>query len=236
MNEASNFMTPVQIRTLFTTILTQCNPSDPSNLWQKYKDEMSADILHQYRKRNQLPEHQPDQMIYNETLLRIEKLLTSQGLSLECYEGMPQLIRSSQFFESTLIAIERNYNVDELKAELSEKVPLLNCDQKRAFDTIKDASDNPITNNFNKVFFVDGPGGTGKTFLYTQVLNYIRSKGKIALAVASSGIAALLLPGGRTAHSRLKIPIKLNSSSTLNLPLQSEIAQLIRMAEIILWD
>jgi len=54
--------------------------------------------------------------------------------------------------------------------------------------------------------------------------------------VASSGIAALLLPGGTTAHSKLKIPIKLTSSSMLNLPLQSENAKLIQMAEVILWD
>ena len=43
------------------------------------------------------------------------------------------------------------------------------------------------------VFFVDGPGGTGKTFLYKGLLAQVRSQGHVALAVASSGIAALLL-------------------------------------------
>ncbi len=47
-------------------------------------------------------------------------------------------------------------------------------------------------------FFIDGPGGTGKTFLYDTLLAYVRGNGDIALAVASSGIAALLLEGGRT--------------------------------------
>jgi len=37
----------------------------------------------------------------------------------------------------------------------------------------------------------------------------LRSKGQIVLTVASSGIAALLIPGGRTAHSRFAIPINL---------------------------
>jgi len=180
MNEATNFMMPSELRILFTTIISQCSPSNPELLWGSFKNEMSADLLHDYRQRNQLPDYQIDGIIYNETLLKIEQ-------------------------------------------------------QKLAFDTIKDASDNTEFNE-RKIYFVDGPGGTGKTFLYKQVLNYIRSKKKIALAVASSGIAALLLPGGRTAHSRLKIPIKLHSSSTLNLPLQSENAKLIQMAEIILWD
>jgi hypothetical protein len=43
----------------------------------------------------------------------------------------------------------------------------------------------------------------------------MRVRGGIALAVASSGIAALLMEGGRTAHSRFKIPIQgLHDAST----------------------
>ena len=59
-----------------------------------------------------------------------------------------------------------------------------------------------------KAFFIIGPGGTGKTFLYSLLLALVRSAGHIALPVASSGIAALLLAGGKTAHSRLKLPVK----------------------------
>ena len=47
-----------------------------------------------------------------------------------------------------------------------------------------------------KLFFIDGPGGTGKTFLYDLLLARVRSQGEVALAVASSGLAALLLAGG----------------------------------------
>lgn len=66
----------------------------------------------------------------------------------------------------------------------------------------------------DRVFFVDGPGGTGKTFLYSLLLAYVRAQGKVALSVASSGIAALLMEGGRTAHSRFKIPVPANETST----------------------
>ena len=57
---------------------------------------------------------------------------------------------------------------------------------------------------------MDGLGGTGKTFLYNILLSSVRANRGIALAVASSGIAALLLEGGRTAHSRFQIPIRIN--------------------------
>ena len=72
------------------------------------------------------------------------------------------------------------------------------------------------------VFFLDGPGGTGKTFVYKLLLAHVRSEQavrpldqqRVALAVASSGLAATLLPGGTTAHSRFKIPIPVNRDST----------------------
>ncbi|GJX85288.1 uncharacterized protein Tco_0336062 [Tanacetum coccineum] len=43
---------------------------------------------------------------------------------------------------------------------------------------------------------------TGKTFLYQTIISRLRSERRIVLAVASSGVASLLLPAGRTAHSR----------------------------------
>ena len=51
------------------------------------------------------------------------------------------------------------------------------------------------------VFFLEGFGGTGKTFLINLILAKVYSDGGIALATASSGIAATLLDGGTTAHS-----------------------------------
>ncbi|KAL0449388.1 UNVERIFIED_CONTAM: hypothetical protein Slati_1495200, partial [Sesamum latifolium] len=51
-------------------------------------------------------------------------------------------------------------------------------------------------------------GGSGKTFLYRTLLANFRNDGYIILATATSDIAANLPPGGRTAHSKFKIPIK----------------------------
>jgi ATP-dependent DNA helicase PIF1 len=56
------------------------------------------------------------------------------------------------------------------------------------------------------------------------------------LAVASSGIAALLIPGGRTAHSLFKIPLKLYSDSSCQLNTNSPVAKLILEAVAIVWD
>ncbi|XP_031106347.1 ATP-dependent DNA helicase PIF1-like [Ipomoea triloba] len=64
----------------------------------------------------------------------------------------------------------------------------------------------------------------------------LRSRGEIVLNVASSGIASLLLPGGRTAHSRFAIPICINEDSTCNIKQGSPLAELIVKAKLIIWD
>jgi hypothetical protein len=64
----------------------------------------------------------------------------------------------------------------------------------------------------------------------------LRAQGKIVLCVASSGIAALLLIGGRTAHSVFKIPIPVHDQSLCNFTKNSLIADLIRATDLIIWD
>jgi hypothetical protein len=88
-----------------------------------------------------------------------------------------------------------------------------------------------------RAFFVDGLGGTSKTFLYSCLLSTVRAEGQVAIAMASSGIATLLLDGGRTAHSRFKIPVQgLNNTSTCYISRDSELAALLQAAALIVWD
>ncbi|GAA0170321.1 hypothetical protein LIER_24612 [Lithospermum erythrorhizon] len=96
-----------------------------------------------------------------------------------------------------------------------------------------------LTSDFERltgVYFVDGPGGTGKSFLYKVLLAHIRSRGYIGLIVASSGIAASGFLGGRTAHSRFKIPIDGGPHVKCQMSFQSSEAELIRTSRIIICD
>jgi hypothetical protein len=72
--------------------------------------------------------------------------------------------------------------------------------------------------------------------IWTTILSRLRGQGKIMLAVASLGIASLLLLGGRTAHSRFKIPIDLHDESTCNITKQMKVVELVRKADLIIWD
>jgi len=92
---------------------------------------------------------------------------------------------------------------------------------------------NAIAQGEGAVFFLDGPGGSGKTFVYKVLLALVRRDGHVAIGVASSHIATLLLEGGRTAHSIFKIPIALGRDSMCSIPVQSDSAELLREAKLI---
>nr|AWA44759.1 hypothetical protein SO190N17_000006 [Saccharum officinarum] len=120
---------------------------------------------------------------------------------------------------------ELNYDRDTIQ---KKSVGKLNLDQKKAFDT--------IIHSLGKLIFVNGYGGTGKTFLWKAITTSLRAEGKIVLAVASSGIAALLLPGGRTAHSRFHIPLNINNESTCDFKQGTFLAERLSKISLILWD
>ena len=111
---------------------------------------------------------------------------------------------------------------------------LLNTEQYQIYNQVLDS----IENGTGQVFFLDAPGGTGKTFLLKLLLARVRKNGGIALAVASSGIAATLLDGGKTAHSAFKLPLNLMRVETplCNISKQSNMAQVLKETKLIVWD
>jgi hypothetical protein len=112
-----------------------------------------------------------------------------------------------------LVEKELAYDQHTLNADADNVENRRNDDQRNAYKTIL----NVVTNKEGKLFFVYGSGGTSKTFVWTTLMSRLRGPGKIMLAVASSGIASLLLLGDRTTHSRFKISIDLHDESTCNI-------------------
>ena len=105
---------------------------------------------------------------------------------------------------------ETSYNISELAQFVAENESKLVDDQRRVYTTILDSA----RKNTGGIFFIDAPWGTGKTFVINLLLASVRKQKCVALAVASSGIAATLLDGGRTAHSTFKLPLNINFAET----------------------
>ncbi|XP_050338247.1 uncharacterized protein LOC126764623 [Bactrocera neohumeralis] len=129
---------------------------------------------------------------------------------------------------------ERAYDITHLQQQVQTNVPLLNEQQSSAYNQLINAVDS----GNGGIFFLNAPGGTGKTLLLALILAAIRGQGGIALALASTGISATLLEGGRMAHSALKLPLNLqiHESPVCNISKQSAMAQVLKKCKLIIWD
>ncbi|UYV65078.1 hypothetical protein LAZ67_3003053 [Cordylochernes scorpioides] len=81
------------------------------------------------------------------------------------------------------------------------------------------------------------PGGTDKTFLMSVVFATVRARSDIAVAVASSGIAATLIEGCPTAYLELKLPLNLQNieAPTCNISKTYVMAKVLSASKIIIW-
>jgi hypothetical protein len=108
----------------------------------------------------------------------------------------------------------------------------LNEEQQAAYNEIMSTVDS----DHGGLFFVNGPSSTEKTYLYRSLLATIHSQNKIVVATTTSGVAASIMPGGRTAHSRFKIPLTLDDGAFCTFTKQSGTAKLLRTTSLIIWD
>lgn len=234
VNEAANWATGTQLRLLFATILCHCEVTEPKRFWESTWEALSEDIQHKRRLILNFPTLQltaSQKKTY--TLIEIEKLMQQAGRSLKNYPDI-ELPNADELQElgNRLINEELNYDRDSLKEELQTILKNINPEQKKAYDAIMES----VENGLGKQIFVEGHGGTGKTYLWKAITTKLRSEGKIVLAVASCAIAALLIPGGRTAHSRFKIPLNITEESTCEIKQGTHLAELLKKTSIIIWD
>ena len=223
LEEAAQCQTPKQMRMLFAHILLNCDISEPARFWEQFRDAVSEDFFHRTKNADDS---------YNLALSDLQKVLGRLGKQLEDF-GLPCPHSVLRSVLNKDLERERDYDRAQEQALALEKRSKMYSGQALAYDTILDH----VTNEQHACFYVDGPGGCGKTFLYEALLHHVRGQNKIALACAWSGIAATLLVGGRTCHSRFGLPVPMprdNVPSTITA--QSSRAEVLRQASLIVWD
>lgn len=234
LEEAALTRNPPIIRHIFSTIVTNCNPSKPDELWHNFKESMSEDVLNRLRLANPNLDIQFSESIFNTTLIMIEDLCLRMSGKLLQQLGLPSPNRDSNDVSNSEILRETSYNVDELASYVATNLSLLIPDQKVAYDVLESA----IRENKGGLYFLDAPGGTGKTFLINLLLASVRSRGDIILATASSGIAATLLEGGRTVHSTFKLPLDVQHSThtVCGIKKGTTRADMLKRCKAVIWD
>ena len=232
------------IRFTFAVLLSEFVVSERlgTELWEAHKDRMCAQP---WKDR----EEQEKELVLSaaevnaalcdiHTLVR--EMMGKSELKLQQL-GLPELSEESALSARKNWRLEDElYNHEEQAERYRMFAEKCNTGQMQALNQIKEA----IIARSGGLFVLQGAAGTGKTFLYETLLALVRSRPPelgglgVALAVASSGIAATLLTGGRTAHNRFKIPIDMASKSPTDTCFtgSQDIEDLLRAATLIIWD
>ncbi|XP_022860945.1 ATP-dependent DNA helicase PIF1-like [Olea europaea var. sylvestris] len=107
-------------------------------------------------------------------------------------------------------------------------VTMLNKEQQIAYNTIIEK----VKTESSGVFSLMVRGDREEFFIQSTFSWRKISK----FNIASSGVSASLLPGGRTAHLRFKIPLEIVGKVSCSISKQSALGTLLKMCKLIIWD
>ncbi|XP_055352995.1 uncharacterized protein LOC129598933 [Paramacrobiotus metropolitanus] len=215
LSEASLSSMPKALREMFAYICAFCVPADACTLFEEHKASLTEDYRRTYS----------EEESSSRALWDIECVLLQHGLNCK-HLGLPQPVRPvDTHFDQ--------YNVEEEASEGDRLQETLNPEQSSFVREVLHAVDVGFG---IKHWFLDGPGGTGKTYVYRCLSHILRGRGKMVIAVAWTGIAATLLKGGRTCHSVFKFPLNLDETSVSSMKPSSPEARKLIDASLIIWD
>ena len=155
LRDAAIYQMPKELRNTFAVICVFCPLQNPLELWLKYAADMTLD----YARVDHI------EIATNKALHDIESVLKQHGSS--CSKIGLQVPVGT-----TIVMQEFDRMIEEQRGEV--QLAMLNDRQLNAFNEIISAIDNDL--NENRCFYLDGPGGSGKTFLYTTLMPFIRGK------------------------------------------------------------
>lgn len=225
MREASADVTPAGLRCLLVTLIM--NGAEGRRLWTKCKQKLIQD----FTMPGQRPHcNQTEEEAVQLALKHINHMLKRHGRTC-IMVGLPKPADVRSEVQEARDELHNNHAHHETEA--AALMANASEEQRRFIDHVQHALKYPGSNG---LFYLDGPGGYGKTFVLQALLHSVWTSGRIAVAVASSGIAATGLPSGHTAHSMFRIPLEVFPATDLNIPPKSERAELLRNVELVVWD
>ena len=194
LDDAKRCRSAHHMRTLFAHILIHCDIVNGRELWDELKEDMADDHKRRIGAQNDVHHSLALKDISN-TLAHVGAKTSDYGLPLP--GDFDKVDFNNKDYEREL-----HYDPAREAMKARQHRDSMYPEQARAFDDIVDH----VESEAPGFFFIDGPGGTGKTYLYEALLHYVRGKGEVALACAWSGIAATLPEGGRTCRTRVGPP------------------------------
>lgn len=216
--------TPSQLRGLFILLTREGYPTVRIYRDDECRTAMMADFIQQ---------EDSSALATNKLLEDLAERLQENFRVLSDY-GLPE----PRNLATELSKERMRYDPAEQRAWI-EQQPLPSQDQGSVVEAVFGA----LERQERLLLFVQGKGGTGKTWLMKRLIAEVRSRRGLALVCAATGLAATLYAGGTTAHSLFRIPVEEDAAEkqedeTLNCKLHegSQRLELLRAAHLIVWD
>ena len=219
LEEALGANMPRVVRELFAYMLMYCDLKDPMALWDTFGDRMAED----FRRRKFSKEE-----ANNAALSHVERILTAN-----VHNSLSDLGFSSDYTDGLhkVVGAELAEDREALKTEAQRRAQDFNQDQRRYYRQLikeileykrwkennKDKSPAEMPKAKCRLFYLDGPGGTGKSFLLNTVSIACRADDRVVLMAAWTGVAANLLQHGRTCHYTFRLPLNIDETTTCRL-------------------
>jgi hypothetical protein len=222
LDEAVTFQMPTSLRLLFASICWASPLADIRALWDEYREFMIEDYMREHSQ-------EVSEQIALLNIARAYQANTSSGQFMSF--GLPL---DPGFRPPNSSTTGASISIQE-STEISQRsIESLNEQQRNAFNDIMRGHEHP--SGGNRFFFLDGPGGSGKTYLYNTLLHTFRSRGLPFIAVAWTGAAAMLLLDGQTSHYAFKLPLAITDCTSLRVNRRSPTWNRLESAKIIIWD
>ena len=219
--EAASFQSPMLLRQLFVSILTHGeNVINANEIWEMFKDDMCEDFLHRgndaLRSENLAKRDIEEQLVIN------GKTLTDYGIEL------------AEHLEDNE---DNGWNIEE-ELELGKvmRQSMNNRQQAivtRVFDMLEKMNQGNLKNGS---LFIDGPGGSGKTYTYRTLCHLFRAHGIKYNTSSWMGIAANLLPDGRTMHKTFGFPFNMDKDASSNAKANNKTGRELTDTRVIIVD
>ncbi|GMF34391.1 unnamed protein product [Phytophthora fragariaefolia] len=147
---------------LFTTILVYSQVVEVRQLWERFYDEFSQDFAHRYRA---LLGQEKEDMIKFKPLKSLNDLLHISGYAVADFDlpqihDFPALVLDSLMRNNLIRRELEGYDQNTLQAIIDQEDQLNEGQRVIFYETIQAANE---PGQDNKLFIIDGPGGTGKS-------------------------------------------------------------------------
>ncbi|GBM40689.1 hypothetical protein AVEN_159663-1 [Araneus ventricosus] len=209
---------PSKLRQLFSFICVFCNPTSPVELWEEFNSYLCEDFVI----------HTSVQQSVNLAFHNIADNLHVHNMTLTSI-GLPEPATSDVYVNTDF------YDLEMERQEGARLMAMLNPEQCTIFDAIMNTI-RYVEEASPKTFYVNAFAGSGKSFLFSAIIRSVRRLGEIAAPVGWTGISAIILEGGRTAHSSFKLLVPILNNSSWSIHHSTKGGRFLKATEIIIWD